>query len=246
MSESTGRCLGMLRVAAIACLPLLGGCAVPFEQSTHTPPRVDVPEPGNGRTVTGTRAPAAAQQRPSAAKAYPARPASTAATQPAYPAAQSPQAGQAPSPAYPDEAGGAVTTAPAPGAALPLPESAAARSEDSFTIETPAGSDNGAGQIDLRTPPPSANSAVNILLAQAATERRGGNLDAAIAAAERALRIAPADPAVYCELATLRLERGDHALAEQLARKGLSYQPDAGMQQRLNAIIERARRGTTG
>ncbi len=68
---------------------------------------------------------------------------------------------------------------------------------------------------------------MNILLAQAATERRGGNLDAAIAAAERALRIAPADPAVYCELATLRLERGDYALAEQLARKGLSYQPDA-------------------
>ena len=82
---------------------------------------------------------------------------------------------------------------------------------------------------------------MNTLLAQAATERRGGNLDAAIAAAERALRIAPADPAVYCELATLRLERGDYALAEQLARKGLSYQPDAQMQQRLNAIIERAR-----
>ncbi len=139
MSESTGRCLRVLRVAAIACLPLLGGCAGQFEQSTHTPPRVDVPEPGNGRTVTGTRAPAAAQQQPSAAKAYPARPASTAATQPAYPAAQSPQAGQAPSPAYPDEAGGAVTTAPAPGAALPLPESAAARSEDSFTIEIARG-----------------------------------------------------------------------------------------------------------
>ena len=132
-----------------------------------------------------------------------------------------------------------------------MPGAGASAPEDSFTIESPdagapVGSDGGAGQIDLQAPPPSANTAVNTLLAQAATERRGGNLDAAIAAAERALRIAPADPAVYCELATLRLERGDYAQAEQLARKGLSYQPDAQLQQRLNAIIERARRGKTG
>lgn len=255
MMISTGPWLRVLRIGAIACLPLLGGCAGPFEQSTHTPPRVDVPEPGNGRTVTGTRAPAAAQQQPSAAKAYPARPASTAATQPAYPAAQSPQAGQALPSTYPVAPGGATAPAPAaagaPAAALPLPGAAASASEDGFTIESPdagapVGSDGGAGQIDLQAPPPSANTAVNTLLAQAATERRGGNLDAAIAAAERALRIAPADPAVYCELATLRLERGDYAQAEQLARKGLSYQPDAQLQQRLNAIIERARRGKTG
>lgn len=255
MMISTGPWLRVLRIGAIACLPLLGGCAGPFEQSTHTPPRVDVPEPGNGRTVTGTRAPAAAQQQPSAAKAYPARPASAPATQPAYPAAQSPQAGQALPSTYPVAPGGATATAPAaagaPAAALPLPGAAASASEDGFTIESPdagapVGSDGGAGQIDLQAPPPSANTAVNTLLAQAATERRGGNLDAAIAAAERALRIAPADPAVYCELATLRLERGDYAQAEQLARKGLSYQPDAQLQQRLNAIIERARRGKTG
>lgn len=255
MMISTGPWLRVLRIGAIACLPLLGGCAGPFEQSTHTPPRVDVPEPGNGRTVTGTRAPAAAQQQPSAAKAYPARPASAPATQPAYPAAQSPQAGQAVPSAYPVAPGGATAPAPAaagaPAAALPLPGAAASASEDGFTIESPdagapVGSDGGAGQIDLQAPPPSANTAVNTLLAQAATERRGGNLDAAIAAAERALRIAPADPAVYCELATLRLERGDYAQAEQLARKGLSYQPDAQLQQRLNAIIERARRGKTG
>jgi tetratricopeptide (TPR) repeat protein len=87
---------------------------------------------------------------------------------------------------------------------------------------------------------------VNTLLAQAASERSGGNIDAAIAAAERALRIAPADPAVYCELAELRLERVDYAQAEQLARKGLSYQPGAELLARLNAIIERARRGVTG
>jgi len=237
MSESTGLCLRVLRIGAVACLPLLGGCAGPFAGSTHAPPRVDVPEPGNGRTAT----PAAGQPQPSAAKVYPARPASTAGQGPAYPAAQPPQAGQALPSTYPGTAAPA-STMPLPGATAP---------EDSFTIESPdagapAGSAGDAGQIDLQAPPPSANTAVNTLLAQAATERRGGNLDAAIAAAERALRIAPADPAVYCELATLRLERGDYALAEQLARKGLSYQPDAQMQQRLNAIIERARRGKTG
>ena len=237
----------MLRIGALACLPLLGGCAGQFAAVDASPPRVDVPEPGNGRTVPGTRAPAPAQPQPSAAKVYPARPGRDCRDATGLP--------------------GRAIAASGPGVAFhairsrrrrrrrrcrcrALP-SRAAGSEDSFTIESPdaggpAGSAGGAGQIDLQAPPPSANTAVNTLLAQAATERRGGNLDAAIAAAERALRIAPADPAVYCELATLRLERGDYALAEQLARKGLSYQPDAQMQQRLNAIIERARRGKTG
>ncbi|HQY70329.1 MAG TPA: tetratricopeptide repeat protein [Pseudomonadales bacterium] len=243
MSESTGLCLRVLRIGALACLPLLGACAGQFAGSTHTPPRVDVPEPGNGRAAPANRAPATAQPQTSAVKVYPAPTASTAAQASAYPAAQPPQTGQALPATYPG--------APAPASTMPLPGATAPASEDSFTIEAPAvagpaGSAGGAGQIDLQAPPPSANTAVNTLLAQAATERRGGNLDAAIAAAERALRIAPADPAVYCELATLRLERGDYALAEQLARKGLSYQPDAQMQQRLNAIIERARRGKTG
>ncbi len=245
MSESTGLCVRVLRIGVLACLPLLGACAGQFGGSTHAPPRVDVPEPGNGRTAPVTRAPATArsQPQPSAVKVYPAPPAATAARASAYPAAQPPQAGQAQPATYPGT--------PAPASTMPLPGATAPASEDSFTIESPAegasaGSAAGAAPIDLQAPPPSANTAVNTLLAQAATERRGGNLDAAIAAAERALRIAPADPAVYCELATLRLERGDYALAEQLARKGLSYQPDAQMQQRLNAIIERARRGKTG
>jgi tetratricopeptide (TPR) repeat protein len=100
-------------------------------------------------------------------------------------------------------------------------------------------------QPDYR-PASSNNNAVNILLAQADDARRRGDLDTAIAAAERALRIAPADPAVYYQLAVLRLQRGDLALADQLARKGLSYQPDPGLRMRLQEIIERARHGITG
>lgn len=95
-------------------------------------------------------------------------------------------------------------------------------------------------------PPVSDNTAVNALLARAEAERRGGELDAAIAAAERALRIAPDDPAVYLELASLRLERGENALAEQLARKGLSYQPGPELRDRLLDVLERARRGLSG
>ncbi len=100
-------------------------------------------------------------------------------------------------------------------------------------------------QPDYR-PASSNNNAVNTLLAQADDARQQGDLDAAIAAAERALRIAPADPAVYYQLAVLRLQRGDPGLADQLARKGLSYQPDPGLRLRLQEIIERARRGITG
>jgi hypothetical protein len=66
MSESTGLCLRALRICALACLPLLGACAGQFAGSTHSPPRVDVPEPGNGRTAPVTRAPATAQPQPSA------------------------------------------------------------------------------------------------------------------------------------------------------------------------------------
>ncbi len=118
----------------------------------------------------------------------------------------------------------------------------AGRLQAGSAAQTPGGF---GAQPDYR-PAPSNNSAVNTLLAQADDARQQGDLDAAIAAAERALRIAPADPAVYYQLAVLRMQRGDLALADQLARKGLSYQPDPGLQLRLQEIIERARRGITG
>lgn len=243
MKEWNAAPLRLLRVGALACLPLLGGCAAQFTESSRSPPRIDVPEPGAGPAAPAQ--PRSASGYPAPGTAHPAaRPATVPATS-AYPSTSPPPG---------------VQTAPA--VDLPLPAPSAAGSEDSFTIESadgtgvpgamppvagaPAATVQDPQPIELQTPPASANAAVNTLLAQAATERRGGNLDAAIAAAERALRIAPADPAVYCELATLRLERGDYALAEQLARKGLSHQPDAELQQRLGAIIARAQRGKTG
>ena len=92
-------------------------------------------------------------------------------------------------------------------------------------------------------PAQSTNAAVNTLLAQADGARRSGNLEAAIATAERALRIAPSDPVVYYELAVLRLRQGDRARAEQLARKGISYRPDAELRQRLEDLLAGLRSG---
>jgi hypothetical protein len=61
-----------------------------------------------------------------------------------------------------------------------------------------------------------------------------------VAAAERALRIQPGDPAVYCELALLRLAQGQRELAGQLARKGLAQQPEPELRQRLEEVLARA------
>jgi tetratricopeptide (TPR) repeat protein len=234
------------RVVLLSCFSaLLAACAAPFAPSGRSPPAVDVPEPGARSTAPAVARPAPAPaSAPPAASTYPAAP-------PRYPTAGGYPGNQSaiPSGVYSERA--PQYPLPLPGAAaqengvaIPLPGSAA--TEDSLGFEPvtpPAAAASGPGYLP---PARSDNSAVNTLLAQAAGERSSGNVDGAIAAAERALRIAPADPAVYCELATLRLQRGDLAMAEQLARKGLSYQPDPELRQRLDEIIERARRGWSG
>lgn len=210
-----GRHFGMLvRSMAAATVLLLGGCVTPLDTATRSPPRVDVPEPGGERVGV----------RPGAA---------TSSARPGAAAVPNGSAG------YPSA--GAATTYPAGEARVPEVEAPGQPSgqpagEDGFTVEMPGSADEAAA------PPQSGNRAVSILLAQADDARRGGNLDAAIAAAERALRIAPSDPAAYCQLAELRLERGEPAQAEQLARKGLSHGPDALLRARLEAVLQRSRR----
>ena len=54
------------------------------------------------------------------------------------------------------------------------------------------------------------------------------------------MRIQPGDPAVYCELALLRLAQGQRELAGQLARKGLAQQPEPELRQRLEEVLARA------
>lgn len=62
--------------------------------------------------------------------------------------------------------------------------------------------------------------AVSALLAQAESRRSQGDLANAAAQLERALRIAPAEPAVYEALVQMRLAQGRVREAEQLALRG--------------------------
>lgn len=193
---------------------LLAGCATPLDTASRPPPRVDLPEPGSAQRTARPQAPNAPVARPDEGPA-----------------------------AYPGSGGAASYPA---GGMPPLGSEATASQGDGVMIEYPDGlpgpgipADGGA-YGDAGAPPVSGNRAVNVLLAQADTARRDGDLDAAIVAAERALRIAPSDPAAYCGLAELRLARGEWAQAGQLARKGLSYRPDPQLRARLEAVLERS------
>ncbi|MEN8260370.1 MAG: tetratricopeptide repeat protein [Pseudomonadota bacterium] len=61
--------------------------------------------------------------------------------------------------------------------------------------------------------------AVVALLEEAEHSRRSGNLDAAVATTERALRIEPRNPRLMHQLARLRLQQNNPRLAEALAKK---------------------------
>ena len=92
-----------------------------------------------------------------------------------------------------------------------------------------------------RQPDRPANPAVDTLLARADTLASAGNSEAALAAAERALRMAPRDPRIYLQLASLRLQRGEHGQAEQLALKGLSLGPDDAVRDDLERVLRASR-----
>jgi Tetratricopeptide repeat len=206
----------------VAATLLTTACSTPFTTGGSQSAPVDVPEPGSRSNRT----------------AYPAR-----TTPPPAGAASAPSATVRVIPAAP---GVPVTSTPgvaspaAPANAMPLPGGAPAAAEN-LRIEPLAPNQAPAASLPDFVPAQSHNSAVNTLLAQSDAQRRNGDLDAAIASAERALRISPDDPTVYYQLAALRLRRGDAALAEQLARKGLSYQPDAELRDRLNDVIRQIR-----
>lgn len=78
------------------------------------------------------------------------------------------------------------------------------------------------------------------LMEQADRYETQGNYDAALAQLERAQRIAPRDPMVYLQLARLRLQMGDPARAEQLARRGLSLSgQDPELVSAFNALLSK-------
>jgi Flp pilus assembly protein TadD len=105
--------------------------------------------------------------------------------------------------------------------------------------------ERGTGE-ESRVPQPAQgamSAAGEALLIQGANERRAGDYGAASATLERALRIEPSAPAVWLELARVRLLEGNYAQAGQLARKAGSLAP-AGSSVEIDSrrVIEQARR----
>jgi tetratricopeptide (TPR) repeat protein len=91
-------------------------------------------------------------------------------------------------------------------------------------------------------PEPSRNAAVVALLDKAQAQSSAGQLEAADASLERALRIEPRNPFLWQELARVRLGQGQYRQAENLAAKSNAL---AGEDKRLRAenwrIIGQAR-----
>ncbi len=85
--------------------------------------------------------------------------------------------------------------------------------------------------------------AVIALLDTAEQQANTGDLEAASASLERAIRIDPRNPLLWYHLATVRLSQGDAPAAEQLATKSNSLAPGNAVQQSRNwQLIARARR----
>jgi tetratricopeptide (TPR) repeat protein len=85
--------------------------------------------------------------------------------------------------------------------------------------------------------------AVIALLDTAEQQANAGDLEAAAASLERAIRIDPRNPVLWYHLATVRLSQGDAKSAEQLAVKSNSLAGGNTVQQQRNwQLIARARR----
>lgn len=93
------------------------------------------------------------------------------------------------------------------------------------------------------------SAAGSALLVQSRNERRAGDYAQASATLERALRIEPTSPAVWLELARLRLLEGNYTQAEQLARKAHSLAgPGSTLAEESRAVLADAlrRQGRAG
>ncbi len=131
------------------------------------------------------------------------------------------------SPVYPDTPSNTeVKSQAAPAAFIPYTAPAVTMPP---SVQTPAPdrSDHrpsrGLQPLTLPSSSPAApSSAAVIALLQQAQQARAESPEQALAYLERAQRIAPRDPAVYLQLARLRMAQHDNIRAEQLAKRGLS------------------------
>lgn len=91
-----------------------------------------------------------------------------------------------------------------------------------------------------------SNNAVIALLDNAGQQSRTGNLDAAAAGLERALRIEPRNPEIWHRLASIRLQQGQFDQAASLAAKSINLagnNPDLIARNKLIINQARQRRG---
>lgn len=102
---------------------------------------------------------------------------------------------------------------------------------------------------EVPAPPPPASQkkesvAVAGLMESARSDSAAGRLSNAAATLERALRIEPANPRLWQELARVRLQQGQFAQAESTAMRSNSYAgSDSALRAENERIIEQARSG---
>ena len=90
--------------------------------------------------------------------------------------------------------------------------------------------------------PVTASPAVVALMSDANRSSKAGNLDAAVATVERALRIEPRNATLVYNLAELRLKQEKPRLAEDLAKKAILLSAnDSGLKKRSWLLVSEAR-----
>ncbi len=84
-----------------------------------------------------------------------------------------------------------------------------------------------------------SNSAVDSLLAKSSQSKGKGRYAEAEAYIERAIAIAPTNPAPYADLAQLKYSLGDLASAKQWVYKALSLQPSWSLRRSLQSLLKK-------
>jgi hypothetical protein len=142
--------------------------------------------------------------------------------------------GQQPQPSIP-----ASTSAANPGAETPGPvfRPGPIPGRDSATTSPQGGA---IARLPEPPEPSRAAGAAAALLTQSQAERNTGEFDRAAATLERALSLSPDDPALWVELAEVRLAQGNPALAPETARKALTVTGnDFALESRARRLISR-------
>jgi tetratricopeptide (TPR) repeat protein len=85
-----------------------------------------------------------------------------------------------------------------------------------------------------------APAVVNDLLAKAGKQKQQGDLNAAMATVERAIRIAPRYPASYYRLAQLKFDANNFANAKSLAQKAISLGANNSLKRRAQELVVRS------